>query len=195
MRNYQTFAAIDPGSRTGWALWRTDMKNPVYGTWKFEFGTDGQRFNGLQRKLHQLSTDYGGVDYLRIEFNRHVHMGERAVDLGYGWKHAVEMYAAAYRIPIRMVTTQQWRLDFVGRQEDSIIRAAAKAAKAVGEDFKIRDKLKAATIARCRQLGWAPTDDNQADALGQLDTQIKENQIQAPWYASETLLAPLGVVR
>lgn len=188
----RTFLAIDPGAHTGWALWRNDLRNPVFGTWKFDFGTDGQRFNSLQRKMHQLRTDWGGVDFIRLEFNRHVHMGERAIDLGYGWKHAIEMYAAAYRIPVRMVTTQQWRLDFIGRQEDSIIRQAKRDAKAAGEKFDSRDKLKAATVARCRQLGWQPKNDNEADALGQLDTALKENRIQAPWYENEVLLAPLG---
>jgi hypothetical protein len=196
MTQYRTFVAIDPAKKCGWALWREDMPNPIYGTWTFEWGSDGQLFNGLMKRLYGLHKDFGGIDFICVEFNPGAMMGMRAAKLGYGWLTAIEMFGARMqpKIPVKVITTQQWRLDFIGRQEDRIIRNARKQAKAEGKDFNSRDIVKAATIARCKQLGWDPKDDNAADALGQLDSKIKDNGIKAPWYENEVLREPLGVV-
>lgn len=196
MTDTRTYLALDPSGDFGWALWRADLRNPVYGHWTFKWGCDGDRFNGVQKKLHQLRSDWGGITAIRMEFNSHVHLGERAIDLSYGWKHAVAMYAAAYRIPFGTVTTEGgWRLDFIGRQEKKIlVDAERELARKEHREANTRDKLKLATIARCRQLGWDPKTTDEADALGVLDTWLKNLGIQAPWYERETLRAPLGVV-
>jgi hypothetical protein len=189
-----TYLALDPGKHFGFALWQAGMKNPAFGTWKFEWGSDGERFLGLQKKLHRQHLDWGGLKAVRMEFNPHVHMGERAVDLGYGWKHAAQMFCAAYKIPFGTVTTEGgWRIQFIGRQEKSIISAAAKAAKAEGVKYDTRDQLKLATIGRCQQLGWMPKTADEADALGLLDSWLLDLRIDRPWASNEVLRAPLGV--
>jgi hypothetical protein len=185
----QTYLALDPGKHFGFAVWQPGMNNPAYGTWKFEWGTDGERFLGLQKKLYRQHQDWGGLKAIRMEFNPHVHMGERAVDLGYGWKHAAQMFAAAYKIPFNTVTTEGgWRIAFIGRQEKSIISAAGRAAKKQGVKFDTRDQLKLATIGRCQQLGWEPKSADEADALGLLDSWLLDLRIQAPWRANEVLI-------
>lgn len=195
IKENQTYLALDPGSHFGYALWQPGMPNPVSGAWKLEFGNDYQRFLGLQKKLHRQHTDWNGIKSIRMEFNPHVQMGERAVDLGYGWKHAAGMFAAAYRIPFATVTTEGgWRIDFIGRQEKTIINQAARAAKAQGVKFDSRDKLKLATIGRCQQLGWSPQSDDEADALGLLDSWLTELRIETPWKMAEVLRPPLGRV-
>jgi len=189
-----TYLALDPGTHFGFALWQPGMPNPVHGTWKLEWGTDGQRFLGLQNKIYRQHKDFGGLKAIRMEFNPHVHMGERATDLGYGWKHAAEMFAAAYKIPFSTVTTEGgWRIAFIGRQEKSIISAAGRAAKAQGIKYDTRDQLKLATIGRCQQLGWLPGTADEADALGLLDSWLLDLRIDRPWAANEVLRAPLGV--
>lgn len=190
----RTYVAIDPGGKCGWALWREDLKNPVYGTWVMEFGTDGQRFNTFMKKLYQLHKDWGGIHHLRLEFNDnpHVFVSSRAAALGYGWLATARMFCARMKpnISMTIVPTQSWRIGFIGKQENSLINNARKAAKARGEKLNTRDMVKAATVARCRQIGWDPKTDDEADALGQLDSYLVDRQIQAPWH-NEALVAAL----
>ncbi len=189
----ETYLALDPGKNFGFAVWQPGMPNPVSGTWKIGYGNDGQLFLSLQKKLHRQHIDWNGLKAVRMEFNPHVHKGERAIDLGYGWMHAAEIFCAAYRIPFGTVTTEGgWRIAFIGRQEKSIIAAAGRAAKAQGMDYDTRDQLKLATIGRCHQLGWAPKTSDEADALGLLDSWLLEKHIETPWRANEVLRTPLS---
>lgn len=189
-----TYLALDPGTHMGFALWQPGMPNPVSGTWKFEWGTDGQRFLGLQNKLYRQHKDWNGLKAIRMEFNKGGQKGLRALDLGYGWKHAAEMFAAAYKIPFGTVTTDGgWRLDFIGRQESSIIKNAGRAMKELTGKSDSRDKLKLAVIGRCMQLGWKPANPDEADALGLLDSWLLDLRIERPWATNEVLRAPLGV--
>lgn len=190
----ETYLALDPGTHFGFAVWQPGMKNPVSGAWKIEFGSDGDRFLSLQKKLRKQHIDWNGLKAIRMEFNPHVHLGERAVDLGYGWKHAAQLFAAAYKIPFDTVTTEGgWRIAFIGRQEKSIISAAARAAKAQDIKYDSSDKLKLATIGRCRQLGWSPKSTDEADALGLLDSWLLDRRIETPWHENETLRVPLEI--
>lgn len=190
----QTYLALDPGTHMGFALWQPGMPNPVSGTWKFEWGRDGERYIGLQKKIDRQRVDFNGLKAIRMEFNKGGQLGLRALDLGYGWKHATEIYAAAHRIPFSTVTTEAgWRLDFVGRQEHGIIKAAGRAMKKQTGKSDTRDKLKLAVIGRCLQLGWQPENADEADALGLLDSWLLDLRIDRPWAQNEVLRAPLGV--
>ena len=192
----QTYLALDPGTHFGFALWQPGMPNPVFGSWKFGWGGDGERFLSFQKKLHKCNVDWNGLKAVRMEFNPHVHLGERATDLGYGWKHAAQLFAAAYKIPFDTVTTEGgWRIAFIGRQEKSIISAAGRAAKKNGIEYDTRDQLKLATIGRCQQLGWMPKNTDEADALGLLDSWLLDERINTPWRVNETLRPMLEGVR
>lgn len=190
----QTYLALDPGTHMGFALWQPGMPNPVSGIWKFEWGRDGDRYIGLQKKIDRQRIDFNGLKAIRMEFNKGGQLGLRALDLGYGWKHAAEIYAAAHKIPFGTVTTDGgWRIDFIGRQENSIIKKAGAAMKALHGKSDTRDKLKLAVIGRCHQLGWNPANTDEADALGLLDSWLLELRIDRPWAQNEVLRAPLGV--
>lgn len=192
----QTYLALDPGTHFGFALWQQGMPNPVFGSWKLEFGTDADRFLSLQKKLLKQHIDWNGLKAIRMEFNPNAQLGERATDLGYGWKHAAQMFAAAYKIPFDTVSTEGgWRTAFIGRQEKSIISAAKRAADKDGIKYNTRDKLKLATIGRCQQLGWMPKNTDEADALGLLDSWLLDRRIQTPWRANETLRTPLEITQ
>lgn len=195
MAREHTILAIDPGSKCGWALWRDDFKNPIYGTWRFEWGTDGQRLLGLQRKIKMLDQDHGGLTQVVHEHNPNTATSERARVLGYGFLAATSIYCAARRIPfVTRTTGAGWRTDFVGRQNKLLIERQGRAlAKAEGRSVDNRDRLKLAVIERCKQLGWSPEDAEQGDALGILDSFLRDRQIQAPWHVAEVLRVPLGV--
>ena len=51
-------------------------------------------------------------------------------------------------------------------------------------------------IERCRQFGFTPRKNDEADAIGILTYAILLNGVTPPWLADETLRAPLlGVTR
>ncbi|MEO0699610.1 MAG: hypothetical protein AAFY81_07810 [Pseudomonadota bacterium] len=197
MTEKHTILAIDPGSKCGWALWRSDMPNPVYGTWLFEWGNDGERLLGLQKKMMRQDRDFGGLTQVVIEHNPGAASSERAKVLGYGFFASAAMYCAARRIPFRDLTTDGgWRIEFVGRQNKLLIqRRERQLAKQEGRKANTRDKLKMAVLERCEQLGWSPQSDNEGDALGILDSYLRDRKIQTPWHAAEVLQPMIEAVR
>ena len=187
-------------SRTGWALWHGDWPRPLSGSWVLDGTPDGRTFLSLHARLDELYQEHGFSDvYFEQAINHTPRMQGKtnvhAIELAVGLVAHVRSFAYARRRTPHAVHIDTWRLDFVGRSEIARIKDAAKArARALGKTVSARDDLKAATVARCRQLGFAPQSDDEADAIGVLDYAIALQQFVPPWRAGEVLRAPLGAV-
>ena len=91
--------------------------------------------------------------------------------------HAESFAAAMGLATLQRVNLSSWRRDFIGPQK----RGTA------------RPTLKGLTMERCRQLGFSPRRDDEADALGILDYACTLRGIVPPWRAGEVLRPMLGV--
>lgn len=183
-------------SRTGWALWHDGWPLPLSGSWVFG-GGDGRVFHTLHVRLDELHREHGfqTVFYEQPINPQKLHQKTniRANDLALGLASHVLSYAWVRKCTALPVHIETWRLDYVGRDELARIRDAAKAKKrATGKHVSQRDDLKAATVARCRQLGLEPKSDDEAEALGILDHAIGLQGMTPPWRTNEVLRAPLG---
>lgn len=187
-------------TRTGWALWHPEWQRPLSGSWVLDSSPDGRTFHSLHAKMDGLLQQHGFSDIfyeqpinhtLRMRGKTNVH----AIELALGLTAHVQSFAYARRCASHAVHIDTWRLDFVGRPEIARIKdAAAAKKKEVGRHVSTTDDLKAATIARCRQLGLAPQSDDEADAVGILQYAICLHQMTPPWLAGEVLRPPLGMV-
>ncbi len=193
-----TYLALDAASETGWAIWSPDWEKPRYGTWKLKsevLSGRGHMFQRLQKNMHELRM-LAKFDEVHVEFNPHAALGFHAQYITLGLIASAEMYAYAMNLKFSTITTEGWRADFIGRQEKQIIRLAAKEqAERTGGSPKTRDKLKAATIVRCRQLGLSPRNDNEGDALAILDHVVLADKVTPPWRRQDVLAPALGVAR
>lgn len=185
---------------TGWAVWHPGWERPRYGHW--ELGSGYTSPGRVFCKLHECLIDVRGVlgfeaIYYEQKLNPASLQGHTTLDtislLG-GLEAHVQSFAAAMGMRCRAINVQTWRGEFIGRQEVSAARKRARAkAKASGKKVSARDDLKALTRERCQQLGFAPRNDDEADAIGLLDYQLGLEGIVPAWRANETLRAPLGI--
>jgi hypothetical protein len=86
-----------------------------------------------------------------------------------------------------------WRKDFIGNDLVKDALAAARAKRKLTGKGSARDKLKALTMARCRQLGFSPRFPDEADAIGIADFSIDFHEhIIPPWRSDEVLRPMMG---
>jgi hypothetical protein len=181
-----SFLSLDLSkSRTGWALWRPGMTRAIVGHWVLgsEIATPGQTFLKLQRCLADLHQVEGFERiYLEKPLNPAILSGHTNIDtlrILSGIAAHVHSFACARRLPQpREVDINSWRRDFIGPQKRGTKRAT----------------LKSLTMERCRQLGFEPRYDDEADAIGLLDYALELNRIVPPWRAGEVLRPALGAV-
>lgn len=76
----------------------------------------------------------------------------------------VELIAAIECVPCSEITAGEWRKAFLGQHYPK---------------QSSRDELKRAVIAACRQMGWNPNSDDDADALGMLHVALAHRNQQA----------------
>lgn len=179
--------ALDLSKRsTGWAVWIEGSDTPRFGHWQLgsEWTSDGQTYAKLHQNLIDLRS-LARFDALYYEepLNPAVLQGHTNIDtlrvLTGLASHAESFgYAVGLRI-VKSVNISSWRGSFIGRQK--------RGTK--------RQTLKDLTIERCRQFGWSPQRDDEADALGLLDYAISINGITPPWRANMALLPSLGMER
>jgi hypothetical protein len=177
--------ALDLSKRsTGWAVWTGASERPQYGHWQLgsEFTSDGQTYAKLHQNLSELRM-LARFDALYYEqpLNQAALTGHTNVDtlrvLTGLAAHAESFgYALGLRI-VKSVNIASWRKDFIGSQK--------RGTK--------RQTLKDVTIERCRQLGFNPRRDDEADAIGILDYACSLNGIIPPWREHEVLRPALGM--
>lgn len=186
-------------SNTGWAVWAPGWEVARYGSWRLgsEFTSDGQVFC----KLHQQMTDLWQVmPFTSIYFEQAILPANlsgatniRALSLASGLGAHVESFAHAMRCQPTAINVSTWRKDFIGTDLVKDANAKARAKRKAEGKGSARDELKRLTIERCRQLGFAPRKDDEADALGILDYALGfHEQVTPPWRANEVLRPMLG---
>lgn len=164
------FVALDVATRCGYAQWAPGWVKPIYGTWILpgEVGEVGRKAVTLHRRLsdlHALSaitslTFEGGIPSNAL--GGHTNMS--TLYLLAALSGHVESFAYAVNARCRNVPQASWRKHFIGK----------------GSGFKSKD-FKAMSIARCREIGWSPHDDNASDALGVLDYTLHLAGVETPW--------------
>ena len=187
-------------SRTGWAAWQPGWSAPRHGSVVLgsEFATDGGVFLRLQRELDTLHRGIGfDVIYYEqaiLPANLNGNTNLRALSLAAGLAAHVESFAEARRCRSFAINVSAWRKDFVGPDLVKDAQSDARAKRKLTGKGSARDKLKALTMARCRQLGFAPRHYDEADAIGILDFALDFHEhVTPPWRAGEVLRAPLEV--
>lgn len=188
---------------TGWAIWMEGTDAPRYGHWVLgsEYTSDG----GTYVKLHQMMADLHMVmPFENLYFEEPIHPaqlgGHTNIDtlrvLAGLAAHATS-FAHAYQLrsvnPINIAT---WRADFIGRIANSDAKARARARKQAGlKSASATPELKELVMERCRQFGFRPRRNDEADALGILDYACSVRGIIPPWREGEILRPALGGAR
>jgi len=156
-----TILALDLATQTGWAQSRLDGAGLVSGSVRLRGKEPEEKGAHLQMIImdHFKVMPFHHLIYEGAVPTSHLR-GKTNVDTtytAYGFPIAVGSTAINMGFPISRVLrvkVNDWRRHFIG-------------TTSAGD----RKETKRAVIARCRQLGWNPADDNEADALGILDYQ------------------------
>ena len=197
------FVALDLSkASTGWALYEHGSDRAHYGHWQLgsEYTPDG----GVFCKLHQCLSDLHSLnkfDHLYFEdtlppVKLQGFTNINSIRLAAGLSSHAESWGEALGMrTIQRVNLESWRPEFIGRVvSQQAKRDARNKSKQLDKKVSARGTLKALTIARCKQLGWTPRNDDEADALGILDYVLTLHQIIPPWRKDEVLRPPLEVV-
>lgn len=165
-------------SSTGWALASHDDEMPAYGHWELGIKTTppGRIFANLHQRLTELhrETPIEGIFFERplqqsqVSGNSNITNIENAVGL------ASHVQSWAYVMKCRVcysVAIKTWRGYYLGPQPN----------------HTKRKRFKELSIVRGRQLGFAPRNDDEADALGILDWAFEYQAIVPKWRSDEVL--------
>jgi len=168
------FVALDIATKCGWAQWAPGWAKPIYGTWSLvgEPGEVGRKAVMLHRKLADLHalcaierlTFEGGIPTNGLSGK----INMTTIYLLAGLAAHAESFADAVGARCRNIPNASWRRHFIGK----------------GSGFSTKE-FKDMAIKRCRSFDWHPSDDNAADALGQLDYAIHLAGISPPWLQAE----------
>lgn len=181
-----TYLALDLSKRrTGFAAWQRGDARPVYGHWVLgsEYASQGETFARLHEKMAELR---GVVKFQNIYLEQPIHpaslTGQTNIDtlrVLSGLAAHVHSFAAAVGIrQIVEVNIATWRRHFLGKMP-----RATKTAQ-----------LKRMALERCRQIGFTPRFDDEAEAIGILDFALDFHEhVTPPWRAQEVLRPALGV--
>lgn len=181
---------------TGWACWQTGWERPVFG--HVCLGTAytgrGRVFTKLRSTMIDLWSTVTEYDWVFFEapiaHRKTQNTSDENRRIALGLSGCIEGVAYELGCPENRVfeyEDRSWRPDFIGRIENSEIKAAAKRAQR-----SARDPLKAAAKERCKQLGMLVKNDDEADAIGMLTYGILSQGITPPWLADEVLRPILG---
>lgn len=193
-----SYLALDQSkSRTGWAAWQPGWEKPVFGSVQLgsQYTSRGQTFTKLRSTIIDVWSTVTHFEYLFFEepINHMMKGGtsEEAILLSLGMAGCIEGVGHELRCRrVMKLSSSSWRPGFCGNDEISMIKRAAKAAQR-----SARDPLKAASMARCQQLGLKPGNDDEADAIGILTYGILSNGETPAWLRGEVLRQPLEVAR
>lgn len=165
-------------SRTGWAFWEEGMAAPAFGHWRLgdEYTPFGKVFATLHMQLSDLlrATGFSEVRYEQpadpSKFDR-----ATAFDVPFlliGLAAHVNSFCSAKGIRrCDWIHQATWRRHFIGPMK----RGRKK--------WELKDFVE----ARCKELGMAPRNDDEADALGILDYDLSVAGITPPWRMQHVL--------
>lgn len=169
------FVALDIATKLGWAQWAPGMAKPIHGTLTLkgeaeEVGQAAVQLHRFLMDLHRVTPIErlyfeGGIPASGLTGNTNMGTIYKLAGLA---AHA-ESFAYAVNARCRRVHQGTWRAHFLGK----------------GSGFKTA-QFKQMAKDRCRDLGWAPKTDNDADALGVLVYMVSlDPAITPPWRESE----------
>lgn len=184
-----SFLTLDLSKRsTGWAQFREGWDKPIYGSFQLgsEYTSIGGTCSKLHRELHAIHK-LTPVEFCWIEkplTAAQIHGNTNADALFILAAIAAHAHSFAYAMGwsgqgCREVNIASWRKHFIGSQKRGTKRTT----------------LKQLTMERCRQFGWTPRTDDEADALGILDYALHSRSITPPWRLAETLTPMSEVAR
>ena len=170
---------------TGLAGWDGIASRPVVISKKLgepSLTTPGRVFARLHHMMSDMWITMGGFDVIYVEKPLDVSVMAKAQNfeapyLLYGLAAHAASFAEAKGARLHLAHLNSWRAAFIGKQK--------RGTK--------RQTLKDLTIERCRQLGFTPRNDDEADAIGLLDWACDVERISPPWRADEVLRPPLGM--
>ena len=187
--------------RTGWAMWSPGWSTARFGSFVLgsEYTSDGAVFDKLHTEMNGL---WKLQKFENLYFEEPLNPAQLAghttiqtIWLLCGLAAHAQSYGHARRCRmVKAVNVENWRRDFIGSFAVNDERAKARRARKGGDKrASARDTLKALTIERCRQLGFMPSCNDEADAIGILDYSLALAGIVPPWRADETLRPILQV--
>lgn len=176
------YVALDLSlSSTGFASWPRDAATLTHGCWALADSMKwrGRGFCRLHRELMAIHAETP-IDQLIFEtpltpasVSGHTNIDTLQTLAGLA-AHA-ESFAAAVKAVARPVNVASWRRHFIGPMPRST---------------KSPD-LKAMTMKRCRELGFSPVSNDEADAIGILDYAVSLEGIIPPWRRDNLLVRPM----
>jgi hypothetical protein len=188
-------------TRTGWAVLRDGAARAEFGHWVL--GTEWTSNGGVFAKLHQVMAELHQVmPFDSIYFEQPITPAHlqgyttiQTLRLLGGLASHVESFGHAFRCRTVMdINVEHWRGEFIGADLVAEIKADVRRQKRAGDKRASgRKDLKWAVMERCRQLGFRPRYDDEADALGLLTYAILLRGETPPWLAEEVLRPPLAV--
>lgn len=191
--------ALDLSKRsTGWAVWDEAWEKPRYGHWVLgsEFTGDGAVFLKLQRNLDDLHR-IAAFEWIYHEeainpanLNGATNIG--VLRLAAGLAAATEMFAEARRCKVKRINVNSWRPSYVDPDLINQVNADVRRKRKAGKKASARPDLKRLAMERSRQLGFAPINDDEAEALGVLDYACSLKGIVPPWRSDEVLRPMMG---
>lgn len=177
---------LDLSRNSGWAQFQEGWQKPAYGTLKLGSAktssigrSNATLFKGLLdiHRVTEVKRVFVEKPYTPFKFDERTNW--KTLRMQFGYVTVVQMFAHHINIGMPVeVDPNTWRLTFL-------------------QDFKRtmkRPTLKKLAIERCQQFGWSPKNDDEADALGLLDSVLLDRKIQTPWRTAETL-QPTSEVR
>lgn len=182
------FLALDLSKRSsGWAYFAQGADRAFHGVWDklaSEYTEDrGQTFYKLFEALtHQHQAMPFDVIYAEDLINhlaRAVATNAESVRIAAGLAATVELFAYTYRCRLQWINMATWRKHFLGKFNRKSQRI----------------DLKFLALQRCKELGFRPQKDDDAEALGLLDYALSVEGITAPWHALEPLYGAAGAGR
>lgn len=193
-------AALDLSkTSTGWAAFDSEGSGkPIYGSWVL--GSSFTSNGGVFAKLHECMADLHSIlpfdiCYIEEAINPSQLQGFtniQSLRLASGNAAHAESFCYAYGVRFMPLNVGVWRGPFIGKMEQQQAKAEARAlSKEKGKRVSARDTLKRLSVARAKQLGFTPKNDDEADAIGILDYAIEVEGMTPPWRVNEVLRTPL----
>lgn len=178
-----SFLSLDTSkTRTGWAHWRPGLDLPVFGSFRLgdEYTPPGKVFAKLHGELSDLHKALAFTSAVYEQPADPQHFGRTtSFDVPFlliGIAAHVDSFCAALGVRrCGWVHQATWRRHFIGSMKRGTKRMDLK-------DF---------VIARCRELGMEPRNDDEADALGILDYDLSLSGITPPWRNEHVLTEQL----
>lgn len=170
-----TIISADLATKTGLAFWSPGMEKPRSILLELPSGEEwnGRAYRKLYEALwaiHQIAGDVAPIT--KVYFEAPISPGHmqgftnaKTIYRLVGLVAVLEMFADVIGANCMFVYATSWKRNFFG----------------AGIGMK-RAEAKKASMARCRELGWFPEDDNCADALGILNYALTVHEaIEVPW--------------